>query len=216
MLDEGVITINNGMKTKERILFTSIELFNRNGVTAVTTNHIAKAMSISPGNLYFHYDNKEEIVSELFNRMCKETYDLWRPRRTKGVSPFTFIDENFEIYWKYRFFHREMYALRRKDPRLARMWRSHIVKVMIFMKLLYRQWVSSEIMTPLKDMSEMLYVSESLLAMATTFLQFFETSERQPGRRTIERGKRHVARLLLPYTTEKARPDFESYISANS
>ncbi|MBK7963185.1 MAG: TetR/AcrR family transcriptional regulator [Bdellovibrionales bacterium] len=204
------------MKTKERILQFSIDLFNRNGVTAVTTNHIAKAMAISPGNLYFHYDNKEEIIEELFKRMCKETYELWRPRRTENISPFQFIDENFEIYWKYRFFHREMYALRRRDAQLSRMWRSHIVKVMIFMKLLYRQWVNQEIMIPLKDMTEMLYVSESLLAMATTFLQFFESSERQPGRRTIERGKRHVARLLLPYTTPKSKPDFEKFILENS
>ena len=61
-MDFNVVTINSNMKTKERILQTSIELFNRNGVTAITTNHIAKAMDISPGNLYFHYDNKEEII----------------------------------------------------------------------------------------------------------------------------------------------------------
>jgi AcrR family transcriptional regulator len=53
-----------GMKTKDRILDVSIELFNKNGVVAITTNHIAKAMNISPGNLYFHYDNKEEIIQE--------------------------------------------------------------------------------------------------------------------------------------------------------
>ena len=215
-MDLDVVTINSNMKTKERILQTSIELFNRNGVTAITTNHIAKSMDISPGNLYFHYDNKEEIILQLFKRMCSETYDLWRPKRTKNISPFHFIDENFEIYWKYRFFHREMYALRRRDVQLSRMWRSHIEKMMVLMKLLYRQWVSQEIMSSISDMSEMLYVSESLLAMATTFLQFFESTERQPGRKTIERGKRHVARLLLPFTTEKSRPEFQQFISENS
>lgn len=204
------------MKTKEKIILTSIDLFNRSGVTAMTTNHIAKSMGISPGNLYFHYDNKEEIVAELFRRMCNETYDLWRPKRTKNISPFQFIDENFEIYWKYRFFHREMYALRRRDPQLSRMWRSHIKKMMTLMKLLYRQWVSQEIMLSISNMDEMLYVSESLLAMATTFLQFFETAERQPGLRTIARGKKHVARLLLPFTTEKSRPNFEQFIAVHS
>lgn len=202
------------MKTKERILQTSVELFNRQGVVAVTTNHIAKAMDISPGNLYFHYDNKEEILAELFKRMCKETYNVWRPRRTKKASPLDFIDENFELYWRYRFFHREMYSLRRKDQQLAKMWRQHIQKMMKLMVILYRHWVASQKMTAIKDMAEMQYISESLLAMATTFLQFFESAEKQPGQKSVERGKRHVARLLLPYTIGETKNEFESFLSS--
>lgn len=203
-----------GVKTKEKILLHSIELFNRNGVGPVTTNHIAKGMNISPGNLYFHYSNKEEIIVELFKRMCKETYHIWRPGQAKKMTPMQFIDENFELYWKYRFFHREMYALRRKDIKLAQMWRAHIQKMLKLMQVIYRRWVNSEIMQPLGDKHEMVYVSESLLAMATTFLQFFESAEKQPGKKTVERGKRHVARLLLPYASGKTRDEFEKFISS--
>ncbi|MFP5519568.1 MAG: TetR/AcrR family transcriptional regulator [Bdellovibrionia bacterium] len=200
------------MKTKEKILLTSVDLFNRSGVNAITTNHIAKAMSISPGNLYFHYDNKEEILVELFKRMAKETYAIWSPKKVKTTNPLKFIDENFEVYWKYRFFHREMYALRRKDPKLAKMWRDHIQKMMKLMIVLYRRWVKDLHMQKINDVDEMRYISESLLAMATTFLQFFESAEKQPGKKSIERGKRHVARLLLPYTIGAARADFENYL----
>lgn len=200
------------MKTKERILLTSVELFNRNGVVAVTTNHIAKAMDISPGNLYFHYDNKEEILEELFKRMAKDTYDVWRPRRTKKATPLEFINQNFELYWRYRFFHREMYALRRKDPKLASMWRAHIQKMMKLMVILYRQWVKDGKMAKIAEVSEMQYIAESLLAMATTFLQFFESAEKIAGKRSIERGKRHVARLLLPYTTGETKSEFEKFL----
>ncbi|MBO9666726.1 MAG: TetR/AcrR family transcriptional regulator [Bdellovibrio sp.] len=202
------------MKTKERILLTSIDLFNRSGVVAVTTNHIAKAMDISPGNLYFHYDNKEEILVELFKRMAKETYDVWRPRRVKKVTPQDFINDNFDLYWRYRFFHREMYALRRKDKELAQMWRSHIQKMMKLMVILYRQWVREGKMIKIEDVNEMQYVAESLLAMSTTFLQFFESAEKQPGRRTIERGKRHVTRLLFPYTAGETKSEFEKILKA--
>ncbi|QDK39204.1 TetR/AcrR family transcriptional regulator [Bdellovibrio sp. NC01] len=202
------------MKTKERILLTSIELFNRSGVVAITTNHIAKAMEISPGNLYFHYDNKEEILVELFKRMAKDTYAVWHPRRTKKASPLDFINDNFELYWKYRFFHREMYALRRKDQQLAKMWRAHIQKMMKLMVILYRQWVKDGKMAKIDQVSEMQYIAESLLAMATTFLQFFESAEKQPGKRTIERGKHHVARLLLPYTSGETKNEFEKFLKA--
>lgn len=202
------------MKTKERILLTSVDLFNRSGVVAITTNHIAKAMSISPGNLYFHYDNKEEILEELFRRMVKETYDVWRPRRTKKYNPIEFINDNFDLYWKYRFFHREMYALRRKDPALAKMWRDHIQKMMKLLVILYRQWVRDGKMAKIEEVSEMQYIAESLLAMSTTFLQFFESAEKTAGKRSIERGKRHVARLLLPYTAGQTKNEFEKYLKS--
>lgn len=200
------------MKTKERILLTSIELFNRSGVVAVTTNHIAKAMNISPGNLYFHYDNKEEILEELFTRMTKDTYEVWRSRRTKKVTPLEFINQNFELYWRYRFFHREMYALRRRDPELAKMWRAHIQKMMKLMVILYRHWVKEGKMMKISDVTEMQYIAESLLAMATTFLQFFESAEKTPGKRSIDRGRHHVARLLLPYTAGETKDEFEKFL----
>ena len=204
------------MKTKEKILLQSIELFNRQGVSPVTTNHIAKAMNISPGNLYFHYANKEEIILELFQRMCSETYAMWRPRQITKISPLQFVDLNFELYWKYRFFHREMYSLRRKDIILARKWRTHLAKMMQLMQILYRRWVKQGIMIQLTDKHELVYVSESLLAMATTFLQFFESAERQPGKNSVVRGRRHVARLLRPYCSDKVKDEFEKFIDSES
>ena len=55
--------------TKGRIAQTAIGLFNERGTATVSTNHIAEAMGISPGNLYYHYRNKEEIVRAIFERM---------------------------------------------------------------------------------------------------------------------------------------------------
>ena len=202
------------MKTKERILVTSLDLFNRSGVVSVTTNHIAKAMEISPGNLYFHYDNKEEILLELFKRMTKETYQVWRFPKNVSKSPLDFIDENFELYWKYRFFHREMYSLRRKDSALAKMWRAHIQKMMKLMDVLYRRWVREGKMIQITDPVEMEYISEALLAMATTFLQFFESAEKSPGKKSVERGIRHVTRLLMPYTSGETKDEFEKFLKA--
>ncbi len=202
------------MKTKDRILDVSVELFNKNGVVAITTNHIAKAMNISPGNLYFHYDNKEEIIAELFRRMCKETYKIWSPKHISSMSPVQFVEENFDVYWKYRFFHREMYALRRKDPALAKMWKNHMAKMMKLMKVLYRHWVADGKMVQIKNDKELLYVFESLLAMATTFLQFFESTEKSAGKASVLRGKTHLVRLLLPYSIGKSKDEFENFLNS--
>ncbi len=202
------------MKTKERILLTSIELFNRSGVVAVTTNHIAKAMDISPGNLYFHYDNKEEILVELFKRMAKDTYDVWRPRRTKKRHLWNSSAKTLNFTGAIAFSIVRCMPCAEKDQELAKMWRAHIQKMMKLMVILYRQWVKDGKMTKIEQVSEMQYIAESLLAMATTFLQFFESAEKQPGKRSIERGKHHVARLLLPYTSGETKNEFEKFLRA--
>lgn len=202
------------MKTKDKILVVSIDLFNKSGVVAITTNHIAKEMGISPGNLYFHFANKEEIIRHIFKQMCHETYQLWKSKSgNKLAHPLDVIEKNFELYWKYRFFHREMYYLRRKDPVLSKMWKGHIAKILKLMTLSYRRWIKADWMKPIQNQHEIDFLVNILLVTASSFLQFFESADRIPVKRHVETGKKYVARLLVHYTNATMRADFENYIA---
>lgn len=55
------------MKTAERILVTSLDIFNQQGENNVSSVEIAMELDISPGNLYYHFKGKEVIVSALFD-----------------------------------------------------------------------------------------------------------------------------------------------------
>ena len=55
------------IKTSERIVLNSLELFNQQGERSISTNHIAAHMEISPGNLYYHFPNKQAIIAVLFS-----------------------------------------------------------------------------------------------------------------------------------------------------
>lgn len=201
------------MKTKDKIILTSIELFNKSGVVAVTTNHIAKELNISPGNLYFHFRNKEEIIRHIFRIMCRETYSLWHTKKgEKLVHPLDLIEKNFELFWKYRFFHREMYYLRRKDAQLNKLWKIHIQKILKIMTLMYRRWVRKGWMKTIESNEETQFIVNVLLATASTFLHFFESADRQPARKHIENGKNYVARLLIHWTQGEMLEDFEGFI----
>jgi AcrR family transcriptional regulator len=58
---------NNKMKTAERILITSLDIFNQQGENNVSSVEIAMELDISPGNLYYHFKGKEVIVAALFD-----------------------------------------------------------------------------------------------------------------------------------------------------
>ena len=67
------------MSTREKILDTALALFNKEGTAAISTNHIAEAAGISPGNLYYHFRNKEEVIRELFERLSAANNATSRP-----------------------------------------------------------------------------------------------------------------------------------------
>lgn len=203
-------------KNRERILQASVELFNQSGVVAVTTNHIADHLHISPGNLYFHFRNKEEIMRELFDRMCDATYSVWKTGdkfdKKNFPMPVQLIEKSFDVFWDFRFFHREMYHLRRKDPMLARKWRSHLLKTMRLLQATYGHWVKAGIMRKVSDPKEMQMISDVVLITSSSFLQFFESPERPASRRSVKQGVHHIARLLLPYHSDSSQAQLRSYL----
>lgn len=196
-------------KNRERILVASVDLFNQSGVVAITTNHIADHLQISPGNLYFHFRNKEEIIRELFEQMAAETYESWKPDAATGAyaSPLELIERSFEVYWRYRFFHREMYHLRRKDPALAKRWKSHLSKSQRILQAHYTYWVKTGVMRKVGDAREMQMISDLVMITSSSFLQFFESAEKPAGKKTLRDGTNHLLRLLLPYHADPAHPE---------
>lgn len=205
------------MKTKERILVGSLDLFNTHTASEVTTNDIARELKMSPGNLYFHYKNKEQIIRELFKRLARETILIWKPetklaRKNQPIQLVDFIDKNLELYWKYRFYHRELYTLRKKDPELSKLWREHLKKLSRIMIVLYTNWVRAGYMIPIQSKNEMEFVGELLFVSSNSFMQFFETVDRAPNQRTVEKAKRHLMRMLTPYLRGEIKADFERYI----
>jgi AcrR family transcriptional regulator len=109
-------------RTRERILETSLALFNRAGAPNVTTADIADEMNISPGNLYYHFRNKDEIVSELFARYASEVMPLLAvpPRRAPGVEDlWLLLHLLFERMGAYRFLFRDLDEIASRNRKLA-------------------------------------------------------------------------------------------------
>ncbi|MBE3557964.1 MAG: TetR/AcrR family transcriptional regulator [Ktedonobacteraceae bacterium] len=112
--------------TRDRILNAAVELFNTQRVSDVSTNHIAAAAGISPGNLYYHFRNKEEIIRAIYQQQMEPTWETMY--RLPANHPPTLADleqlvrENFHLAWRYRFFYRELLTLLHHDPLLRELY----------------------------------------------------------------------------------------------
>lgn len=107
--------------TRDRILETSLTLFNRYGERNITTNHIAGELGISPGNLYYYFRNKTDIVFELFERyeqVVSAFLQVPEGRPLNWQDKIAYFEAILETMWGTRFFHRDLGHLLNQDDRL--------------------------------------------------------------------------------------------------
>jgi AcrR family transcriptional regulator len=107
-------------RTAERILEVTLELFNRFGEPNVSTTLISAELNISPGNLYYHYPAKDELINSLFDRYERALSELLNA--SDGVrdveDAWFFMHTLFELIWQYRFLYRDLNDLLSKNRRL--------------------------------------------------------------------------------------------------
>jgi AcrR family transcriptional regulator len=98
-------------RTRERILEVSLRLFNDLGEPNVTTTTIAEEMKISPGNLYYHFRNKDDIINSIFAQFEQEIERrLQLPTDHKPTidEVWTYLQYMSEFLWRYRFLYRDL------------------------------------------------------------------------------------------------------------
>jgi AcrR family transcriptional regulator len=109
-------------RTRERILETSLALFNRSGAPRVTTADIADEMNISPGNLYYHFRNKDEIVFELYAAHEARVLPLYADPGGRSLDVddlWLWLHLLFERMWEYRFLYRDLDELASRERKLG-------------------------------------------------------------------------------------------------
>ncbi|HEX3138581.1 MAG TPA: TetR/AcrR family transcriptional regulator [Rhizobacter sp.] len=107
-------------RTAERILEVTLELFNRFGEPNVSTTLISAELNISPGNLYYHYPAKDELINSLFTRYEEALGQLLHAADdVRNVEDaWLFFHMLFELIWRYRFLYRDLNDLLSKNRKL--------------------------------------------------------------------------------------------------
>jgi AcrR family transcriptional regulator len=94
--------------TKDRILKTSLVLFNEKGLANVSLRFIAEEMQISVGNVQYHFKKREEIINALYFQLVEQMDNMMSHNENQSDSLlkiFITISKTIsETFFQYRFF----------------------------------------------------------------------------------------------------------------
>jgi AcrR family transcriptional regulator len=198
-------------RTAERILEVTLELFNRFGEPNVSTTLISAELGISPGNLYYHYPAKDELINSLFDRYEKSLNELLNASDdVRDVeSAWFFIHTLFELIWEYRFLYRDLNDLLSKNRRLETHFQSVLKNKTRSIKTLLDSLSRSNAMHI--DSREVEPTATSMVVVLTYWLSFEYVRDPrnalEPGsaQAALLRGAHHVLNLLVPYLESEQR-----------
>lgn len=192
-------------RTAERILEVTLELFNRFGEPNVSTTLISAELGISPGNLYYHYPARDELINRLFDRYEHSLSELLRAADdvSNVEDAWLFFHMLFELIWQYRFLYRDLNDLLSKNRRLE----THLQFV-----LQNKGKAVQQVLGGLAGSNAMRMDSRDVEPMATamvvvlTYWLSFEyvrdprhALEPESAGPALLRGAAHVLSLLFPY-----------------
>ncbi len=194
--------------TRERVLETSLLLFNELGEPNTTTNHIADEMDISPGNLYYHYRSKEDIVTRLFDRFERRVLELLSAvpkRRLDMEDMWLILHLAFELIWEYRFIYRDLDNLLGRYRSLRRRFGRLVARHIEVSVSACQSLVEAKIMHATREEVEV--VGRNVVLVTTYWLNFENIIERQgvDEQERFARGCYQVLSLLAPFLEPQSR-----------
>lgn len=198
------------MGNRERIIEETLRLMNEHGAQSIGTTQIAEALEISPGNLYYHFKNKEEIIRILFDGVEQGLRDLITADIEIPISPTRFAgfySRSLKVVWDYRFFYGGLLQLLRKDEELAERYRQVQAETIDGLEGLARQFVKDGNMDKPRGRNGYRSVALNTWLVWTNWIRYKQTMSptQLVTREDLAEGVGQIFDVLTPYLD----PDFE-------
>ncbi|ALN91967.1 MULTISPECIES: TetR/AcrR family transcriptional regulator [Lysobacter] len=202
-------------QTRQRILDAALTMFNAQGEPNVTTNHIADELEISPGNLYYHFRNKDDIIEQLFARF-EERMDaaLAAPQgRLPGLEDIWLqLHLVFECIWDYRFLYRDLVEILSRNRRLRLRFARILKRADEQAHLVMRGLSQAGVMRASGD--ELAATATNVLVIATFWLNYAAARGDKDEHAAIRDGIVQVMMLLSPFLRDAERLHLNTLIRA--
>ncbi len=204
----------SGKQTKQWIMDTAMKLFNEHGTQAVSTKRIASEMGISPGNLYYHFKNKEEIIRTMFCAKLDDFQSVWTNEELPPLHRFVKTLEQIIFTWKdHRFFKMELVTLLNRDPELKQLYLQNRQEMFEQALPMFEQITAESIQESPegkdKLVADLLTISWIIVEH---WLSHLSINDAPFTDEQMEKGLKLIIQIWLPYLSSSAKKDLKDLI----
>lgn len=199
-------------KTKDKILATALTLFNERGERNVSTNHIAAELGISPGNLYYHFRNKHEIVFQLFQQYQAEVRGFMTLPAGRDITfedKVRYLEAILSSIWDYRFLHRDLQHLLQDNEDLRTAYRAFTSRTVEDGRRILQGLARAGMLNATAEQIDALILNIWVLVISwSSFLQSvaLQYSDSSVSRDLVKRAIYQIICLEEPYVSEQLKP----------
>lgn len=200
-------------RTRSHILDAARRLFNERGTAEVSTNQIAAEAGLSPGNLYYHFRDKREIIRRLHDQYAGLHEDQWRlgPDAAADLTRLRLsLAESAALTWEYRFLEREILALLQADPELRAAYQAVYRRRVDQWRALGERLVAAGLARRPVAPHTLHDLTIGLWLIAQYWLPFLEVTGDPDDFGQVARSGDLILLLLDPYLTAKGRRHFHA------
>ncbi len=193
------------MKTRDKIVYASLALFNKSGEPNITTNHIPSHLGISPDNLYYHFHNKQEIIREIFESYSSELLERFTPVDGEQESRTLlkdYLDSMFTLMWKYRFFYANMAQLLQRDKILHEKYLAVQEKSQINLQAIFKIFLDLKLIDIKEQEIKSLLTSLHLIIFSWLSYQSSMSLNSDITEQVVHKGMLQVTAILKLFTTD--------------
>jgi AcrR family transcriptional regulator len=203
------------MTTKEKILEAARELFNKEGIDAITTRHVAARLGMSHGNLCYHYPRKELMIERLYYELVEkldEAIGQVPAGELDLAAVFALTRHTFEVQYHYRFILLHMVEIMRKIEGVGAHFRGLLTKRKAQFGFLIELLIQKGLLQPERFPGQYGYFITQFYIVGDFWISEAEILFEGPEAGKIPYYTQLAQAMLLPYLTERGLAEFEKLL----
>ncbi|MCS6766705.1 MAG: TetR/AcrR family transcriptional regulator [Candidatus Protistobacter heckmanni] len=208
-------------RTRDRILAAALRLCNELGEPAVTTTSLADYLRISPGNLYYHFRNKDDIVNSIFAQFEAEMdrrLSLPADHQPGLEEVWTYLQKTADFLWRYRFLYRDINDLLARNRMLETRFRGIVERKRKLAMEMCQLLAARGEFTATPQQAATLCTNIAVLGTYWLSYQYVlrprQLNDHEAIRRDLHAGCLHILSLLAPYLRGSSQAAYERLAQA--
>ncbi len=197
--------------TKTKIILKAIELFNKQGFSNVSFLKIADSLSLSPGNVTYHFPKKDDLMSAVYLHFQQELHKSV-PLEVDEINLSSLhnqIGDFFKLQKNLKFFYSDLVDIVRGYPKIAEQHKIHIDNQISRLHDVLKEFSNSGRIKKYESSNIYAFLSRQLWLTGSFWLS-----------RCIVRGMNHEIEdlqeetwsLIYPHLTNKGKEELSKFI----